>query len=204
MTALFIIDICSIVGLSVSGAVVASRKGFDWFGISAMGFLTAVGGGTIRDILIGATPAWIITPAITYGAIIGVVFTIAAYKFVLKMHKALTLFDAFGISLAGIAGAAKSLEYGASVPAAIILGVVSCTLGGVIRDTICNEVPLIFRKEIYATACIAGIVLYIVLLRTPLNGNVTLWASSAVIFIVRILAVKFKIGLPGIKATSSI
>lgn len=203
MTALFIIDISSIIGLSISGAVVAARKGFDWFGIAAMGFLTAVGGGTIRDVLIGATPGWIITPAITYGVIIGVVFTIVAYKFVLKMHKALTLFDAFGISLAAIFGAAKAMEHGASEPAAIILGVVSCTLGGVIRDTICNEVPLIFRKEIYATACVSGILVYIMLLYTPLNENVTLWLSAAVIFTIRILAVKFKIGLPGIKATQT-
>lgn len=199
MNTMFVLDLSSIVVLAISGAVVAARKGFDWFGIAAMGFLTAVGGGTIRDVLIGETPTWILTPEISYGVIVGVVFTIVAYKFVLKMHKALTLFDALGISLASIAGAAKALEFGASAPAAIVLGVISCTLGGIIRDTICNEVPMIFRKEIYATACIAGILLYIALNLFKVNENVALWASAAVVLTVRLLAVKFKIALPGIK-----
>lgn len=199
---MWVIDFLSLIGFSISGATVAARKGFDWFGIAAMAFLTAVGGGTIRDVLIGATPSWISDPSLCYGTVLGVIITVVFFKFVLKMHKALTLFDAFGISFAAIAGTAKSLEFGASIPAAVILGVVTATLGGVIRDTICNEVPLILQKEIYATACLFGGLLFALLIQYGASEILASWVSIGIIFTLRIVAYKYKIGLPGVRNTS--
>ena len=200
---MWVIDFLSLICFAISGGTVAARKGFDWFGISAMAFLTAVGGGTIRDLLIGATPSWIVDPTLCYGTVIGVVITIVAYKLVLKMQKTLTLFDAMAISLAAVAGTAKSLEYGASIPAAVILGVVTATLGGVIRDTICNEVPLILQKEIYATACLFGGLLFAMLMKYGASEIVASWVSISIIFTIRIVAFKFKIALPGVRESSN-
>lgn len=199
---MWVINFLSLICFAISGGTVAARKGFDWFGISAMAFLTAVGGGTIRDLLIGAKPSWIVDPTLFYGTLIGIVITIVAFKLVLKMQKALTLFDAMAISLAAVAGTAKSLAYGASITAAVILGVVTATLGGVIRDTICNEVPLILQKEIYATACLFGGLLFAMLMKYGASEIVASWVSIGIIFTIRIVAFKFKIALPGVRKSS--
>lgn len=199
---MWIIDFFSLIGFSISGATVAARKGFDWFGIAAMAFLTAVGGGTIRDVLIGATPSWIVDPSLCYATVIGVVLTIVFFKFVLKMHKALTLFDAIGISMAAIAGTSKSLDFGASIPAAVILGTVTATMGGLIRDTICNEVPMILQKEIYATACLFGGLLFSFLMQFGVPEIIASWVAIGTVFITRIVAYKFKVGLPGVRKAS--
>jgi uncharacterized membrane protein YeiH len=199
---MWIIDFMSLVGFAISGGTVAARKGFDWFGISSMAFLTAVGGGTIRDVLIGATPSWIVDPSLFYGPLIGVVITIVAYKRVLRLHKTLTLFDALGISFASVVGTAKSLEYGASIPAALILGAVTATMGGLIRDTICNEVPMMLQKEIYATACLFGGLLFAIMIQNDVLEPIASWISICTIFVVRIVAYKFKIALPSVKTPS--
>ncbi len=191
-----VLDIVGTITLAISGAIVGAKKGFDWFGIAVVAFLTATGGGSIRDVILGNSPSWISSAEVSYVVLIGVLLTIIFYRIVLKIHRALFLFDTIGISLTAIAGCRIALEGGATWPAALILGVVSCVLGGVMRYTLCNEIPLVFRKEIYAMACVSGILVFLLLNNWYASHVWPEIVASATVFTVRIMAVKFKISLP--------
>ena len=159
-TLLFIIEVIGTLAFAVSGIRLAARKHFDWFGAYTIGVVTAIGGGTIRALLLDAPPFWMLSWM--YLAVTGLgFFIVLAFKKVLTSDsRSLFMFDAIGLALFVITGIQKSLVYGYPMWVAIIMGTITGSFGGVSRDVLINEEPLFFRKDIYATACIAGGIMY--------------------------------------------
>jgi len=196
---LFSLDLVGTLVFAISGAMAAASKKLDLFGAAFLAFVTAVGGGTIRDLLIGATPVeWMKDVTYLYIILAGVGITFLFKGVVRKLRKTLFLFDTIGIGVFTILGLKKALIIGISPPIAIILGMFSAVLGGVIRDILINEIPLIFRKEIYAMACIAGATLFYYLQKFDVPFELNTVLSISLIVAIRILVIKFKIGLSGI------
>ncbi|WP_285798991.1 trimeric intracellular cation channel family protein [Duncaniella freteri] len=155
-TLLFIIEVIGTLAFAVSGIRLAARKHFDWFGAYTIGVVTAIGGGTIRDLLLGAPVFWM--SSWMYLTVTGLAFImVVLFKKVLTSDsRSLFMFDAFGLTLFVITGIQKSLLYGYPMWVAIVMGMITGSFGGIMRDVLINEEPLFFRKDIYATACIAG------------------------------------------------
>lgn len=183
---------------AISGALTAFDKKLDIFGVSAVAFITALGGGTLRDLLIGSTPvAWMNNLNYLIMITIGIVIAILFRNRIQTLRKTFFLFDTIGIAVFTILGLQKALNIGVSPVIGIMMGMVSAVFGGVIRDIVCNEIPLIFRKEIYALTCIAGGIVFIgILYLTHLSQdwNIVITASFIVTF--RILAVRYHWKLP--------
>lgn len=157
-----LVDFIGTFVFAISGMLVAIDKKFDLFGVIILGIVTAIGGGTLRDILIGSTPvSWMQNE--TYFFIILSALPLCYFfnDFIHSLRKGIFLFDTVGIGLFTILGIDKTLEVGLSPTIAITMGIVSAVFGGVIRDVLSNEVPLIFRKEIYAFACLFGAIMYL-------------------------------------------
>ena len=184
---------------AISGAFAASDKNMykDLFGLSFTGFATAVGGGTLRDIILGAHPiAWVADNNYLIAISIGIVITVIFRKQLVRIPKILLVFDTIGIAIYTIIGMEKALALNVAPLAAVVMGLFSAVMGGVIRDTLINEIPQIFRKEIYATACIAGALVYLLLKYTVLPDIWSAVISIVTIIAVRLTAVRFKWSLP--------
>lgn len=186
---------------AVSGALAASDKDEpDWFGVTFIGFITAIGGGSLRDMLLGSYPlVWIGNVHFMYAIIVGVILAKIFYTPLLKMRKMLFLFDTFGISLFTILGTEKALHLGVHPLIAAIMGMFTAMMGGVIRDVLTNQTPILFRKEIYATACLAGAFLYLGLEHLQMERNISFILSGLFIFLIRFIAVTQKLSLPKFK-----
>ncbi len=170
----------------------------DVFGIFIIAFVTAAGGGTLRDILIDANITWMRNLTFVYVIAGAAVFAIIFRKKLGYVRKSLFLFDTIGIALYTIVGVEKGIAAGLPPLICIALGTMTACFGGVIRDILCNEIPIIFRKEIYATACILGGVAYFALLKTSLSEDIIVIVSGSIVITVRLLAVYFKLSLPSI------
>ncbi len=195
----YIIDILGTIAFAISGVLIAMNKRMDPFGILIIAFVTAVGGGTLRDILIGQTPvAWMTDMTFTYVILITTVLTILFRSKINYLRTSLFLFDTIGIGLYTVVGIEKGLSAGLHPIICIALGTISACFGGVIRDILCNEIPVIFRKEIYATACILGGLTYFLIRKLPIENNFVFVIAGVVVIIVRLIAVKFKISLPNL------
>ena len=194
-----VIDILGTIAFAISGVSVAMNKKMDAFGLLIIAFVTSVGGGTLRDILIGQTPvSWMTNMTYVYVIFGATVFTIAFRKRINYLRISLFLFDTIGIGLSTVVGVEKGLNIGLHPIICIALGTMTACFGGVIRDILCNEIPVIFRKEIYATACIAGGISYFVLRQLPIDNNIVFIIAGAVVITIRLIAVKFKISLPSL------
>jgi len=195
---LLIIDILGTISFAISGVLTALKKKMDPFGILIIAFVTAVGGGTLRGVLINAPIVWM--QDLTYFYIIGIAAVVAVIfkKKLGYVRKSLFLFDTIGIALYTIVGIEKGIEAGYPPLICIILGTISACFGGVIRDILCTEIPIIFRKEIYAIACIFGGILYFILLQTSLSTEIIVLLSGGVIVLIRVLAVSLKLSLPSL------
>lgn len=199
----YTIDILGTIAFAISGVLVAMNKKMDLFGILIIAFVTAVGGGTLRDILIGQTPVgWMKDMTFTYVILGSAVFAVLVRNKINYLRTSLFLFDTIGIGLYTVVGVEKGLSAGLHPIICIALGTISACFGGVIRDILCNEIPVIFRKEIYATACILGGLSYFLIRKLPLESDFVFIISGAIVIIVRLLAVKFKIALPNIYRAS--
>lgn len=194
-----VLDLIGTLVFAISGAMAASTKKLDLFGASFIAFVTAVGGGTVRDLLIGVTPVgWMTDIRYLTTILIGVGITFIFRNAVKKLRKTLFLFDTIGIGVFTILGLKKSLLIGIDPPMAVMMGMFSAVLGGVIRDILLNEIPLIFQKEIYAMACLFGGACFVFM---QMMGMLFEWntaVSILIIILVRILAIKYSIGLSGI------
>ncbi|WP_420577143.1 trimeric intracellular cation channel family protein [Ekhidna sp.] len=199
MTILYFIDIVGTMVFAISGALAGRDKKLDFFGIAAVGLITAIGGGTMRDILLGSTPVgWMndLIYLIMIGS--GILISLLFGKAVLKLRRTFFMFDTVGIAVFTVLGLQKALTIGVHPVIAIMMGMVSAVFGGVIRDIVCNEIPLIFRKEIYALTCLCGGILYVILQRFGLDQGWNILITVLFIASFRILAVKFKWQLPDI------
>lgn len=187
---IYFVDLAGTFVFAVSGWLLASKKQLDFFGAAVISFITAVGGGTLRDVLIGSTPVgWM--QDINYLLIIASanVATIFFRRIFEKLRKTMFLFDSIGIGLFTILGVQKTIDLGLSPIVAVMMGTISAVFGGVLRDTLVNEIPMIFRKEVYATVCVGGGIVYLLLGETSLNNDFRIIITISVIITIRILAV---------------
>jgi uncharacterized membrane protein YeiH len=192
-----IINALGIFAFAVSGATMAMNKRLDVFGVLVISFVTSIGGGTLRDLLIGNVPVgWLFSQ----GQIGLIFFTALATmffdKYIKKLPTTLFIFDALGLGLFTIAGVEIAEAKGFNSAICILLGTITACFGGVLRDVLLNHVPLIFRKELYAVACILGAGIYFLIKALGLHSNLTSFICIGVIVIIRILAVKYNIQLP--------
>ncbi len=179
----------------------AARKDMDIFGAAFIGFVTAIGGGTLRDAIIGIHPVTWVTD-ITYPIIIlaAVPFSYLIRNRSKEVKKPLFLFDTIGLAMFTISGMEKALSVGLTPFVAGIMGMISAVVGGILRDVLCRKVPLIFQEEIYATACLAGAVTFYLGMVTGLNININYIVTTGVIVTIRVLAIKFHLMLPKMRA----
>lgn len=196
---LFIIEVLGTLAFAISGVRLAARKHFDWFGAYTIGVVTACGGGTLRDLLLGAPPFWM--QSWIYLAVSGLAFFIVmAFKKVLTSEsKSLFMFDAVGLALFVITGIQKSLNFGYAMWVAVIMGMITGAFGGVLRDVLINEEPLFFRKDIYATACLAGGLVYWMMTLVCDNAMAAQISCAATILILRWGALRYGWNLPQMK-----
>lgn len=191
------LDIIGALAFAISGALTGWHKKLDPFGVFIIAFVTALGGGTLRDVLIGKTPVgWMLDLTYVYIIILGFIITIVLKTRLEKLRISLFLFDTIGLSIFTIIGIEKGIEVGLHPVICIALGTMTASFGGVIRDILCNEIPVIFRKEIYATVSISGGILFFILNEFQLNTDVLYVITSVFMIIFRLLAVKKKWYLP--------
>lgn len=199
----YYIGLSGIMVFTISGALAALEHKdhhHDLFSVFFTGFITAIGGGTLRDITLGNYPvSWVRDENILWAIFVGFLLVILLPGILAKLRDELFLFDTLGIGIYTVLGTRIALDHGVNFFASALLGMISAIFGGVIRDTLMNEVPFIFRKEIYATACLVGSVLYIVLNEWNLNANWNLVISATVVVGIRVFAVRYNLGLPKIK-----
>lgn len=193
----YLLDILGTMAFAISGVLTAMNKKMDPFGVFIIAFVTAVGGGTLRDVMIGRTPVgWMQDLNYVYVILIGFFLALLFRKKLDKFRTSLFLFDTIGLGVFTLVG----LEIGISIQLhpviCVALGTMTACFGGVIRDILCNEIPVIFRKEIYATICIIGGVVFFTLKQLNLDNDVLYLITSLVIIILRLLAVKYKWYLP--------
>jgi len=202
----YYIDLIGTLVFAVSGALAASDKNMyrDIFGVTFTGFVTAVGGGTLRDMILGIRPTWVVDGNYLIAITIGVIIAITFKYYILKYRRTFFLFDTLGIALYTVVGVQKALLFGVAPLAAIIMGMFSAVMGGVIRDTLINEVPLIFKKEIYATACLSGASVFVLLKLFQVDDNMNSFISVSVIILIRTFAVKYQLTLPKVGSKKSV
>ena len=192
-----ILDILGTITFAVSGVLTALAKRMDSFGIFIIAFVTAVGGGTLRDVLIGNTPvSWMLDIKYIYIIALAVIFALVFRNRLKHLRNSLFLFDTIGLGVFTIIGIEEGLEIGLHPIICIALGTMTACFGGVIRDILSNEIPIIFRKEIYATVCIIGGVFFLGLSEIGITENLIYLSTSTVIILIRILAIKYNLSLP--------
>jgi uncharacterized membrane protein YeiH len=196
MSVITILDYIGVLVFAISGILAASGKKLDLFGGFIIAFVTALGGGTLRDLLLNVDIGWIEHTNYIYIVIFGTLGALVFKKTLKKIRKTIFLFDTIGISLFTILGVQKELALDAPLVVAVMFGVITATFGGVIRDILCNDIPLIFRKEIYATACVLGGICYVSLHTFGASENINLIISGFVIAGIRTISVLKKYSLP--------
>ncbi len=195
-----IIEFIGTMAFAVSGIRMASSKRFDWFGALIVGMATAIGGGTIRDLMIGVSPFWLTNKIYIICCMISLLWVIVFGKYLIRQHNTWFIFDTIGLALFNVIGIEKTLQMGFPLWTSIMMGCITGAAGGVIRDILINEVPLIFRKEIYAMACIAGGVVYVTCFKFfGLPAELNALFSSITVIVIRVLSVKYHWHLPVLK-----
>ena len=191
-----VIEFLGTFAFAISGIRWAAYKRFDWFGGYVVGLATAIGGGTIRDVMLGVTPFWM-TNSIYMICTAAALFTVILFKkAIVRFANTWFLFDTLGLALFTVAGLQKTLLEGFPFWVAIIMGCITGAAGGVIRDVLINEVPLIFRKEIYAVACIIGGLGYYACACLHFAPGIAAAVCFAIVVAVRLAAVRLHISLP--------
>lgn len=198
LSPLYIIDILGTFSFAVSGTSAAIRKRLDVFGVLIIAFVTSVGGGTLRDVLIGNTPVGWLRNATTINVVLIATVTTIIFKTINKrFNYTLFLFDSLGLGLFTIIGIQKGIEMQFSPGICVALGTVTACFGGVARDILLNEIPVIFfKKEIYASACIVGGSIFYLLFFLQIPNAVAQSIGICIIVLIRIISVKYKLALP--------
>lgn len=194
-----VLDFIGTFAFAISGIRLASAKQFDWFGAYVVGMATAIGGGTIRDLLLDVTPGWMTNPIYLICTGLALFWVIGFGRLLIHLHNTFFLFDSIGLALFTVVGVGKTLDLGYPYYVAIIMGSITGAAGGVLRDVFINEIPLIFRKEIYAMACVIGGLVYWGCDVLGMESYYCQILGGGAVFIVRLLAVKYHICLPILK-----
>ena len=195
-----IIEFLGTFAFAISGIRHAAACRFDWFGGFVCGVCVAIGGGTLRDVMLGVTPFWMTSPFYLVCTALAQVFVIMFAHSLKRLDNAWFVFDTLGLALFTISGLQKTLDCGHAMWVAIAMGCITGSAGGVIRDLFLMRMPLIFKKEIYAMASIAGGILYWLMLTMHVNVGLAAGATFLFICIVRALAMKYHISLPRLRA----
>ena len=194
-----ILDFIGTFAFAISGIRLASAKRFDLFGAYVVGVVTAIGGGTLRDLMLGVTPIWMTNPMYLICSGIALLWVIVFGKRLIHQQNTFFIFDTIGLALFTVVGAEKALAMGFPLWVAVVMGTITGAAGGVFRDVFINEIPLIFRKEIYALACIIGGLCYGLFDWMGVDQVITQCVSGFSVFLVRVLAVKYHLCLPILK-----
>ncbi|WP_313373677.1 trimeric intracellular cation channel family protein [Chishuiella sp.] len=194
----YVFELFGTVVFAISGALAADeRKKHDWFGIAVYAFITAVGGGTLRDIFLNSYPlVWINDMNVIFSVFIGIILAGVFFNYFSRLRKTFMFFDTLGIALFTIVGLEKAHSLGANDFISVLMGMFTAVFGGVLRDILINKTPTIFVQEIYATACIIGGIVYLILESLGIDRNSNFIISGAVIAIIRIVTVKYNLSLP--------
>lgn len=201
-TFLFIIEVIGTVAFAISGIRLAAVKHFDWFGAYMVGLVTAIGGGTVRDVLLDVPVFWMQTWWYLAVTAMSLAVVIVFKKLLVSHNKMLFVFDTIGLALFVVIGMSKSLALGYPMWVAITMGMITGAVGGVVRDILINEEPLLFREDIYATACLAGGAMYWIIHETGGSEIAQQIACAATVVIMRVLALRFSWSLPILKNDS--
>ena len=194
-----VLDFIGTFAFAISGIRLASAKRFDWFGAYVVGLVTAIGGGTLRDVLLDVPPAWMQDPFYVICTAFAMLFVILFSKHLIHLNNTFFIFDTIGLALFTVVGVERSIAAGYPFWVAIIMGSMTGAAGGVIRDVFINEIPLIFRKEIYAMACVVGGIAYWICALAGVESYFSQIVSGSTVFLTRVLAVKYHITLPILK-----
>lgn len=194
-----ILDYVGSFAFAISGARLAAAKHFDLFGAYVVGVVTAIGGGTVRDVLLDTTPCWMTNPAYLMLSAFALVWVMVFRKQLVRQNNTWFLFDAIGLALFTMTGVNKSIVAGFPLWVALIMGTMTGAAGGVLRDILLNEVPLIFRRDIYAMACVLGSLVYWGFDALGFDRDVSAIACGVTVLVTRILAVRYHISLPVLK-----
>jgi uncharacterized membrane protein YeiH len=187
---LWVAELLGVAVCAVSGALAAARLRMDYFGFIVVGTATALGGGTLRDVILDLRPVfWVAQPDVLLAAILPALATFWLARPLQSRSRALVWFDAVGMALFTVVGTEKALRAGASPLVAVVMGVMTACFGGVIRDVLCGEKPLIFHKEVYATASLAGAAALVGLTLAGLGGTAAAWCGFAAAFCLRAAAI---------------
>ncbi len=193
---LYLIDLLAVFVFALSGAMAADRRGMDLAGFVVIALLPALGGGTLRDIIIDAPVFWLGDPSYLLVAVAAAGLTFVAANAIQRAGQWLVWADAVGLSLFCVAGADKTLQLGHGPIIALVMGVVTAVVGGIIRDVVCNEVPLVLQHDVYATAAFAGAAAFIGLNEAGAAAGPAVWAGAGVCFAVRAAAIVWDLSLP--------
>ena len=194
-----IIELLGTFAFAISGIRHAAAKNFDWFGGYVCGIAVAIGGGTIRDVMLGTTPFWMTTPIYLICTAVALLTVVFFGRWMEPLKNAWFVFDTLGLALFTIAGIQKSISFGQPFWVAIIMGCITGSAGGVIRDVLLNNEPVIFHREIYAMACVLGGIVYWALVEVGLPVELTAVVSFVTTCAIRFLAVRYHISLPTLK-----
>ncbi len=194
-----VIEFIGTFAFALSGIRLAASKHYDWLGGFVCGIAVAIGGGTIRDVMLGVRPFWMLSPIYMICTLFAQCVVIVCHHYLRRLDTTWFLFDTLGLALFNIAGIQKTLECGFPFWVAIIMGCITGAAGGVIRDVLLNEEPVIFRKEIYAMACVVGGLTYWLLSWLQVSLYITVIATFAIVCAIRFLAVKYHISLPKLR-----
>ena len=193
MTWISVLDLVGTLTFAISGVLTAMDKKFDLVGTLIIGFVTAIGGGTIRDVLIGRVPVgWMQDRNYFFTILLGYVLAYLFKKKILQLKKSMFLFDTIGIGLFTVLGVQIGLEESLRIEVCLLLGVITASFGGVLRDVLANEIPLIFRQEIYATACFVGGAVYLLLSLFSVDENLRIIASILIVILIRYFSIRYK------------
>jgi len=190
---LFIFEMIGTSVFAISGALAACERRMDLFGGMVLALITAIGGGTIRDVILGHPAFWTQEPSCIWIILVFTILTFLCGRMLTKFSQWLLIFDALGLAVFSIEGTAKALETTYSPLVAVLLGIMTGVGGGIIRDTLSAEVPLILKKEVYATAALIGSVSYISLRGMNEYG---LYIAILITLVIRLLAIRYKLSLP--------
>ncbi|WP_410878100.1 trimeric intracellular cation channel family protein [Myroides sp. DW712] len=197
-----VIEFFGTIAFAISGIRLASAKSVDWFGAFVVGFVTATGGGTLRDLLLGVTPFWMLTSVYVWCTIVALLLVIIFPQKLIRLNNTFLWFDSIGLGLFVVVGTEKTLALGYPFWVVVIMATITGVVGGMIRDILINEIPAIFRQEWYALACIFGVFIYYILQSIGFDAVIVQISTAAAVFVIRLIATRYRLGLPTLKGES--
>lgn len=194
-----IIEVLGTIAFAISGIRLASAKRFDWFGAIVIGFVTATGGGTLRDLLLDVPVFWMQASRYIWCTLFAFIIVLGFRKYLVHLNNTIFWFDCIGLGLFVVVGYEKALVLGYPVWVCVSMATITGIVGGIIRDILINEVPIIFTQELYAVACILGGILFSILYYFNIQLLVIEVSTAVFVVVIRFFATRYHIKLPILK-----